>query len=461
MVLTVISKSKTYFNTFCYCLPQKHCYWHNGQPLGYRRFARVQIATTWSFTKSFQSDWEVQPFKYVEFSHQFKKGVYDKNNPPILTRHLQKLSNVSLTLISERVCVTISTNILTMGKWNYIYCDEPIQMPYVICEKTRSDILLARKTRRHILRATYECNYRQVLFTINENFRCVSLKRNCLASALMDITFEDSTIYGHIKYLWKWAMSLTFTIGYMHKNRTHGLCLNKLQKCCFHEYSVWEKGNLCSLEQTPYWRCATNTKAISQHCSSREFQCLDEVCILNHYHCDNIIDCLDGSDEMECNNTCTARTDCFIDCKSPECSCLYNYIQYGNRCEAVYWRYHELMSISNSHMNWVEKSQQHRFNSELSCPSEWALCTSGDTGSCYPNEKICVFERIIFGTPLYCTNTEHLDDCHDHQCPTQFKCTTFCIPIYMLCDGVADCPGEEDEAQTLCMLIMLHKSCQC
>ena len=437
---------------------QKLCRWHNGQPLGYRRFARAQLATTWSITKSFQSNWEVQPFEHVESSYHFKEGLYDNKNPPNLTRHVQKILNASL--ISESLCVTISTGILTIGTWNYIYCDEPIQMPYVVCEKTRSDILLARKTKRYVLRASYECNYRQVLYFINKKFRCVSLKKNCLASALMDITLENNENYGITKYLWKWTMSLTFTIGYIRINSTHGLCLDKLQKCCYHEYSEWKKGNLCLLKQTPYWWCATNTKTISQQCSSREFQCLNGVCILNHYRCDNIIDCLDASDEKECNNICTSTTDCFIDCKSPECSCSYNYIKYGNRCEALYWRYDELMSISNLHMSRVEKTQQHIFNGNLSCPREWALCASGDTGSCYPNEKLCVFERNIFGTPLYCSNTEHLEQCYDHQCPTHFKCKAFCIPIYMLCDGVSDCPDEEDEAQTLCMLIMLSKCCK-
>ena len=306
---------------------QKLCHWQDGQPLGYRRFVRTQIATSWSITESFQSDWEVQPFEYVESDHHFKKGVYDINNPPNLTRHVQKLSNVSLTLISERVCVTISTGIITMGKWNYIYCDEPIQMPYVVCEKTRSDVLLARKTRRHVLRASFECNYRQVILAINGIFRCVSLKKNCLASALMDFTLENNNDnYGATKYLWKWTMKLTFTIGYIYINSTHGLCLNKLQKCCYHEYSVWKKVNLCSLKQISYWWCAANTKRISQQCSPREFQCLDGVCILNRYRCDNIVDCLDKSDKAECNNICTSTTDCFIDCKSPECSCSYNYI---------------------------------------------------------------------------------------------------------------------------------------
>ena len=107
-----------------------------------------------------------------------------------------------------------------MGNWNYIYCDEPIQMPYVVCEKTRHDILLARKTKRYVLRASYECNYRQVLYVINKNFRCVSLKKNCLASALMDITLENNESYGITKYLWKWTMRLTFTIGYIRINST-------------------------------------------------------------------------------------------------------------------------------------------------------------------------------------------------------------------------------------------------
>ena len=454
--LAAMRKDETYFNMCCNCFLQEQCYWQNGQPLAYRNFAHGQIETTWSITQSFLSDWEVGPIEFVRTDHQRKRGVYDKNNQPNLTRYVQELSNVSLSFISERVCATIATGILTMGKWNYVYCDEQIQMPYVVCEKTRTNISLVRKRRRHIIRALYECNYRQVAYVVNKKYRCVSLKNNCLTSSLVDITFRNNAInYGYIKFLWKWTIRLTFTIGYMHLNSTHGLCLNKLQKCCYYELSRWEKGNLCSLKQTPYWWCPTNTKTTSPRCTSREFQCLDGVCILNHYHCDNIIDCLDGSDETDCSKICTSNKDCFIGCKSPECNCLYYYIQYGNRCEAVYWRYHELLSISNSNIPRVYEIQEHVFNTDLSCPSGWAQCTTGGTGLCYPNHKICVFERNIFDTPNYCSNTEHLNGCHGHQCPTQFKCKTFCIPIYMLCDGVSDCPDEEDEAQTLCVLTIL------
>ena len=50
------------------------------------------------------------------------------------------------------------------------------------------------------------------------------------------------------------------------------------------------------------------------------------------------------------------------------------------------------------------------------------------------------------GEPLHCNNTEHLRHCAQHQCPAMFKCRgTYCIPLHMVCDDVADCQDEEDE----------------
>ena len=139
------------------------------------------------------------------------------------------------------------------------------------------------------------------------------------------------------------------------------------------------------------------------------------------------------------------KFNCFVECKFPDCICSSHYIQNKNKCKPLYKLYYELLSKINLHIKKNSEILQHTFTNDLHCPSGWALCTIGDTGSCYPNENICVFERNILGAPLHCKNTEHLIDCYDHQCPTQFKCReTFCIPIHMLCDGVSDCPDHED-----------------
>ena len=388
--------------------------------------------------------------------HLTKDGVFNKSILGTLKRQMQTISNVRSKLFSERLCTTIATDILSIGKWHYIACDQPIEMPYVICEKTRTNISLLRKTIQPVVRGSHECHYNEVLYVYKNQHKCLSLKWKCLAPDLIeDVLFRDEHDIGHFNYLGRWAMGLTSTIGYLHINETHGLCFNEIQKWRYHHRSHWEKGNICLLHQTQYWRCVTNTNIISQLCKATEFQCKDKVCILNQYRCDNIIDCLDGSDEANCTNVCTDGFDCFLNCKDHACRCSFNYIPYGNRCEPVYWRYHELLSISNSNVDRVSEVQQYIFNSDISCRGEWALCTSGDTGSCYPNQDICVFERNIFGTPLYCNNTEHLNGCYEHQCATHFKCRgTFCIPIYMLCDGVVDCPDKEDETQILCRYII-------
>ena len=79
------------------------------------------------------------------------------------------------------------------------------------------------------------------------------------------------------------------------------------------------------------------------------------------------------------------------------------------------------------------------------CPTEWTLCNSYRE-ECVPNYKLCVFERTIFGDPLYCSDTEHLKNCVDHVCPNIYKChKSYCIPLYMLCDNINDCPDNEDE----------------
>ena len=45
-----------------------------------------------------------------------------------------------------------------------------------------------------------------------------------------------------------------------------------------------------------------------------------------------------------------------------------------------------------------------------------------------------------------CPGQEHLKACELHQCPHMFKClTSYCIPTYLLCDGVQNCPNGEDE----------------
>ena len=63
---------------------------------------------------------------------------------------------------------------------------------------------------------------------------------------------------------------------------------------------------------------------------------------------------------------------------------------------------------------------------------------------CFHNHKGCIFER--WGKEqLYCSNTEHLQFCHNHSSPAAFN-HSYCISTRMVCDGINDCRNQEEES---------------
>ena len=80
-----------------------------------------------------------------------------------------------------------------------------------------------------------------------------------------------------------------------------------------------------------------------------------------------------------------------------------------------------------------------------SCPNHWSLCEFNATSYCYPTHLRCIY-NVYKSHVIGCPAQEHLKACEHHQCPGMFKClTTYCIPTYLLCDGVHHCPNGEDE----------------
>ena len=82
------------------------------------------------------------------------------------------------------------------------------------------------------------------------------------------------------------------------------------------------------------------------------------------------------------------------------------------------------------------------------CFNDSLLTTLCDVGSseCFSPNKICTFERDIYGNPVHCSDTQHLRYCASHECPNAFKCRgSYCIPNHMVCDMILDCPDGEDE----------------
>ena len=79
---------------------------------------------------------------------------------------------------------------------------------------------------------------------------------------------------------------------------------------------------------------------------------------------------------------------------------------------------------------------------------------------CHSMQKQCVYDTRQSLECSECARLEHLYHCAEFECPTMFKCRiNYCIPTYMLCDGVRDCPDGDDEAS--CVNIMCPGLLRC
>ncbi len=63
--------------------------------------------------------------------------------------------------------------------------------------------------------------------------------------------------------------------------------------------------------------CEFPLETANSECLRGHFSCNDETCILEHYVSDGVIDCPDGTDEVDCHHVCsftsdaTGKKDCY------------------------------------------------------------------------------------------------------------------------------------------------------
>ncbi len=90
------------------------------------------------------------------------------------------------------------------------------------------------------------------------------------------------------------------------------------------------------------------------------------------------------------------------------------------------------------------------------------LCKESDATTCVKNYKVvsyprhlrCIHESVtsprlamsLVQKRDICRNGAHINNCELHTCPSYFKCpSSYCIPVYAVCNGRVDCPNGEDE----------------
>ena len=94
---------------------------------------------------------------------------------------------------------------------------------------------------------------------------------------------------------------------------------------------------------------------------------------------------------------------------------------------------------------WLAGSTFYDINA--TCSNGTLPCHLGHS-KCFSLENACVYDTEGDGTLTQCGNGAHLKLCRYMGCPTStYKCPmSYCIPYWMLCNGLIDCPDGEDEA---------------
>ena len=390
--------------------------WIDGSPYIYQKFSNNDNL----FIEMFKSDRETRDLTRWDIT--------------LTEKILEKISYFARSRLKNTTdnCTAILVTPFSKFVWTPIPCNLGFEDNYFICEK-------------HVHTFRYAKVVRYQNITCRRKY--VFVKNKCAAMTFKyRVQHYDNDI--HISHLHFFLSAWS----YGQQNR-FVFCSYAGQEICYKTNSLesqriqsWSK--IDYVTKTDNYLMIRNVMLQESECNTnmgRYFVCKNMACVLSKYICDMKVDCLDGSDEHDCDKyNIKICGELYFTCLSTECLPLSERCDGKGQCkdnsdeiDCV----RSIFYIKNLYRNKLILKTKN-----TTCPVEWSLCEHTEY-LCFPTYAWCIYKPTIT-LPSYCPNLEHLHHCETYECPNMFKCNnTYCIPISLVCNEISDCPSNEDEAE--------------
>ncbi|XP_073488988.1 LOW QUALITY PROTEIN: SCO-spondin-like [Aquarana catesbeiana] len=214
-----------------------------------------------------------------------------------------------------------------------------------------------------------------------------------------------------------------------------GLCIRRQKRCdgtpdCT-DGSDEEMEHCSSLhpENTTLSTHSTTPGGVSvSRCGRYEFRCGSGECRPRGWLCDNEVDCMDGSDEDDCNRSC--------DLDHFKCSLSGECVGYSQLCDGVpHCRDQSDESMDNCGSTQIPPCPGHFICANRMCVNISVVCDGSPDCPQGEDEKTC--ERILVTLPPSVQENQTSTICPEYSCPDGR-----CLMFKQVCNGISDC-GEE------------------